>query len=159
MTLIARLSTLLRMSLDQSRAHAVTLREELNFLERYAEIQPERFSDRLEANIAVDSVALGVRIPNLLLQPIVENAILHGIAPKPTPGRVDVHAHVEGDRLLLEVRDDGAGLPAAQSDKVGIGLANTRARLEKIYGAHRRLELSGELARGVTVKIEIPCRR
>lgn len=158
-TLIARLSTLLRMSLDQSRAHEVTLREELDFLERYVEIQKERFSDRLEVNIAVDPEALGARIPNLLLQPIVENAILHGIAPKPTPGRVDVLAHVEGDRLHLEVRDDGVGMPAAQPGKVGIGLANTRARLEKIYGAHHRLQLSSEPSRGVTVKIEIPCRR
>ncbi len=158
-TLIARLSTLLRMSLDPSRAHEVTLREEMDFLERYVEIQKVRFSDRLEVNIAIDPGALEARIPNLLLQPIVENAILHGIAPKPTPGRVDVLAHVEGDRLHLEVRDDGAGLPPVPPGKAGIGLANTRARLEKIYGTNHRLALTSEPGRGVTVKIEIPCRR
>ena len=158
-TLIARLSTLLRMSLDQNRAHEVTLREELDFLERYVEIQKVRFSDRLEVNIAVDPAALTVSIPNLLLQPIVENAILHGIAPKTTPGRVDVLAHVEGNGLHLEVRDDGVGLPSAtHPGKTGIGLANTRARLEKIYGANHRLTLTSEPGRGVTVHIELPCR-
>lgn len=157
-TLIARLSTLLRMSLDQNRAHEVTLREELAFLESYVEIQKVRFSDRLEVNVAVDPTALGARIPNLLLQPIVENAILHGIAPKTTPGRVDVLAHVTADRLHLEVRDDGMGLPPARAGQPGIGLANTRARLEKIYGAKQRLTLTSVPGRGVTVHIEIPCR-
>ena len=157
-TLIARLSTLLRMSLDQNRAHEVTLREELDFLQRYVEIQQVRFSDRLEVNIAVDPAALAARIPNLLLQPIVENAILHGIAPKTTPGRVDVLAHVAGDCLHLEVRDDGVGLPPADSGRPGIGLANTRARLEKIYGNRHRLTLTSEPGRGVTVQIEIPRR-
>lgn len=157
-TLIARLSTLLRMSLDQNRAHEVTLREELDFLERYVEIQKVRFSDRLEVNIAVDPAALSARIPNLLLQPIVENAILHGIAPKTTPGRVDVLAHIAGDRLHLEVRDDGMGLPAARAGQPGIGLANTRARLEKTYGSHQRLTLTSVPGKGVTVHIELPCR-
>ena len=131
----------------------------MDFLERYVEIQKVRFSDRLEVNIAIDPEALGARIPNLLLQPIVENAILHGIAPKPTPGRVDVLAHVEGGRLHIEIRDDGVGLPAARSGQTGIGLVNTRTRLEKIYGTNHRLVLTSEPGRGVTVKIEIPCRR
>lgn len=158
-TLIARLSTLLRMSLDQCRGHEVTLREERNFLEIYVEIQKVRFSDRLEVNIAIDPEALGVRIPNFLLQPIVENAILHGIAPKPAPGRVDVLARAEDGRLHLEIRDDGVGLPPARSGQAGIGLENTRTRLEKIYGTDHRLFLTSEPGRGVTVKIEIPCRR
>jgi len=158
-TLIARLSTLLRMSLDQSRGQEVTLREEMNFLEIYVEIQKVRFSDRLEVNTAIDPEALGARIPNLLLQPIVENAILHGIAPKPAPGRVDVLAHAEDGRLHLEIRDDGVGLPPARSGQAGIGLENTRTRLEKIYGTDHRLFLTSEPGRGVTVKIEIPCRR
>lgn len=157
-TLIAQLSTLLRMSLDQNRVHEVTLREELDFLERYVEIQKVRFSDRLEVNIAIDPAALAARIPNLLLQPIVENAILHGIAPKPTPGRVDVLAHVTGDMLHLEVRDDGMGLPAARTGQPGIGLANTRSRLEKIYGSRHRLTLTSVPGKGVAVHIEIPCR-
>jgi len=157
-TLIARLSALLRMSLDPSRAHEVTLREELDFLEGYVEIQKARFSDRLEVNIDIDPSALSLRIPNLLLQPIVENAILHGIAPKSAPGRVDVLAHVAGDRLHLEVRDDGPGLPPAHAHLPGIGLANTRARLEKIYGTDHRLTLTSEPGRGVTVQIEIPRR-
>ncbi|MBC7365277.1 MAG: sensor histidine kinase [Undibacterium sp.] len=157
-TLIARLSTLLRMSLDPNRAPEVTLREELDFLERYVEIQKVRFSDRLEVNIAIEPAALPARIPNLLLQPIVENAILHGIAPKTTPGRVDVLAHVAGDILHIEVRDDGMGLPAARAGQPGIGLANTRARLEKIYGARHRLTLSSVPGKGVTVQIEFPCR-
>jgi sensor histidine kinase YesM len=94
-----------------------------------------------------------------LLQPIVENAILHGIAPKPAPGRVDVLARAEDGRLHLEIRDDGVGLPPARSGQAGIGLENTRTRLEKIYGTDHRLFLTSEPGRGVTVKIEIPCRR
>jgi sensor histidine kinase YesM len=110
-------------------------------------------------NIAIDPGALGARIPNFLLQPIVENAISRGIAPKPAPGRIDVLAHAEDGRLHLKIGDDGVGLPAARSGQTGIGQENTRTRLEKIYGPDHRFFLTSEPGRGVTVKIEIPWRR
>jgi two-component system, LytTR family, sensor kinase len=157
--LIARLSSLLRMSLDNTRVHEVTVRQEVDFLERYLEIQKARFSDRLMVGIEVEPAAMDVRIPNLLLQPLVENAILHGIAPKAGPGRVDVLGSVKEGRLHLEVRDDGPGLfNGAARAKEGIGLSNTRERIAKIYGAQGHLSLRSEPGRGVTVQIVLPCR-
>lgn len=158
-TLIARLSTLLRMSLDNTRTHEVTVRQEMDFLERYIEIQKTRFSDRLEVGIAIEPAAMEARIPNLLLQPLVENAILHGVAPKSGPGRVDVMGRVEDGRLHLEVRDDGPGLCAGvQRAKEGVGLSNTRERIAKIYGPQGQISLHSEPGRGVSVQIIIPCR-
>lgn len=158
-TLIARLSSLLRMSLDNTRVQEVTVRQEMEFLGRYIEIQKARFSDRLSVDVAIDDEAMEARIPNLLLQPLVENAILHGIAPKTGPGRVEVRGHVEAGQLHLEVRDDGPGLAdGGQHLQEGIGLANTRERLAKIYGSHGRLTLHSEPGRGVTVHILLPCR-
>jgi two-component system LytT family sensor kinase len=158
-TLIARLSSLLRMSLDRSRAPEVTVREEIDFLERYIEIQKARFSDRLNVGISIAPEALELPIPNLLLQPLVENAILHGVVRKTGPGRVDVSGRVEGGRLHLEVRDDGPGLgDGAQRAREGIGLSNTRERIARIYGAAGQLLLRSEPGRGVTVQIILPCR-
>jgi len=158
-TLVARLSTLLRMALDNTGVQEVTLRQEMDFLERYLEIQQARFSDRLKVGIAISPEAMTARIPNLLLQPLVENAILHGIAPRAGPGHVDVLGRVEGGTLHLEVRDDGLGFDGTHRAKEGIGLANTRERLAKIYGAHGQLLLRSEPGRGVSVQIVIPYRR
>lgn len=158
-TLIARLSTLLRISLDSTRVQEVTVRQEMDFLERYIDIQKARFSDRLAVGIAIEPEAMEARIPNLLLQPLVENAILHGIAPKAGPGRVDVLGRVHNGRLHLEVRDDGPGLgDGSRRAKEGIGLSNTRERIAKIYGAAGQLSLRSEPGRGVTVQIVLPCR-
>jgi len=157
-TLLARLSTLLRMTLDNTGVQEVTLRQEMDFLERYLEIQQARFSDRLQVTFAISPEAMQARIPNLLLQPIVENAILHGIAPRPGPGHVDLLGRVEGDTLHLEVRDDGLGFDGTVRAKEGIGLANTRERLTKIYGARGQLLLRSEPGRGVSVQIVLPYR-
>jgi sensor histidine kinase YesM len=158
-TLIARLSALLRMTLDSSRVHEVTLRQEMDFLERYLEIQKARFSDRLNVDIAIEPEAMEARIPNLLLQPIVENAIVHGIATKSGPGHVAVIGRVEAGRLHLEVRDDGPGLgDGTRRPKEGVGLTNTRERLAKIYGARGQILLRSEPGRGVSVQITLPCR-
>jgi len=156
--LVARLSTLLRMTLDNTGVQEVTLRQEMDFLERYLEIQQARFSDRLQVSLAITPEAMAARIPNLLLQPIVENAILHGIAPRPGPGHVDILGRVEGANLHLEVRDDGLGFDGTKRAKEGIGLANTRERLTKIYGAHGLLLLRSEPGRGVSVQIVLPYR-
>lgn len=158
-TLIARLSSLLRMSLDNTRVHEVTLRQEMDFLALYLDIQRVRFSDRLQVDVAIEPEAMEARIPNLILQPLVENAILHGIAPKAGPGRVTVSGRVAAGQLHLEVSDDGPGLgDGTKRAKEGIGLSNTRERLAKIYGAHAHLSLRSEAGHGVSVQIILPCR-
>ncbi|MSU48979.1 MAG: hypothetical protein EXS37_07825 [Opitutus sp.] len=158
--LIARLGSLLRSSLDNTRTPEVTVREELDFIGRYVDIQRARFSDRLTVVIAVEPAAMEARIPNLLLQPLVENAILHGIAPKSGPGRVEVTGRVEDGKLRLEVRDDGPGLDdGTKRAKEGVGLTNTRERIAKLYGALGQLTLRSEPGRGVSVQIVLPFRK
>jgi sensor histidine kinase YesM len=157
-TLLARLGSLLRMSLDGNRDNETTLRAEMDFLERYVDIQKARFPDRLTVDIAVDRAALGVPVPWLILQPIVENAILHGIAPKAGPGRVEVLGRVKDGSLHLEVRDDGPGKPGSGGFEEGTGLANTRERLAKIYGGAGRMTLRGRPTGGIAVEIVLPCR-
>lgn len=157
-TLLAQLSSLLRMSLDTGRTHEVTLREEMNFLERYIEIQKARFSDRLSVSVEIEPAALEARIPNLLLQPLVENAILHGVAAKSGPGKVQVKGRIEGGNLHLHVCDDGPGFAVGGATREGIGLANTRERIAKIYGVHGQIRLKSEPGCGVAVEIVLPCR-
>jgi two-component system LytT family sensor kinase len=158
-SLIARLSSLLRMSLDNTGVPEVTLQQELVFLGHYIEIQKARFSDRLTVEIDIAPEALRARIPNLLLQPIVENAIIHGVALKSEPGHVQIFGRIEGDRLHLEVRDDGPGITNGhQRAKEGVGLANTRERLTKIYGVRTHLALHSQPGRGVSVQIILPYR-
>lgn len=157
--LIHQLSALLRMTLDSTRVHEVTVRQELDFLTRYLEIQRARFSDRLQVGIAIEPAALDARIPNLLLQPLVENAIVHGVAAKAGPGRVDILGRVESGRLHLEVRDDGPGLRAdGDRQREGIGLTNTRERLAKLYGGQGHFTLHSAPGAGVSVRIVLPCR-
>jgi two-component system LytT family sensor kinase len=157
--LIARLSTLLRMSLDNTRVHEVTLRQEMDFIDRYIDIQKARFSDRLRVRIDIEPGAMEARIPNLLLQPLVENAIVHGIAAKSGPGLVEITGRVEAGRLHLAVSDDGPGIDdGTVRAKEGIGLTNTRERLGKIYGAQGHLSLRSEPGRGVSVQVILPFR-
>lgn len=158
-TLIARLSTLLRTSLDNIGVPEVTVQQEMEFLDQYVEIQKMRFSDRLTVHVEISPEARLARIPNLLLQPLVENAILHGVAPKNGPGCVEILGAVEQDKLRLEVRDDGPGIVNGHArTKEGVGLANTRERLAKIYGAHSSLLLQSQPGRGVSVLITLPYR-
>jgi hypothetical protein len=157
-TLLARLGSLLRMSLDGNRNNETTLRVEMDFLERYVEIQKARFSDRLTVDFSVETEALGVPVPWLLLQPIVENAILHGVAPKTGPGRVEVSGRVRDGSLHLEVRDDGPGLPQNRRIVEGTGLANTRERLGKLYGDASSMKIRNRPTGGIAVEITIPCR-
>ena len=156
--LIARLSSLLRMTLENTRVQTVTLRQELEFLTRYLEIQAARFGDKLRFRTAIDSAAFDAVIPNLILQPAVENAILHGIAQKTTPGLVEITARVRDARLELEVRDDGPGFDISSDDlgREGIGLTNTRVRLERHYGKDFQMVLRSERGRGVTVAMVLP---
>ncbi|HET7537685.1 MAG TPA: histidine kinase, partial [Candidatus Didemnitutus sp.] len=155
---IARLSSLLRMSLENTRVQTVTLRQELEFLQRYLEIQKTRFGDKLQFKTDTEAATLDAVIPNLILQPAVENAILHGIAQKTAPGTVQITARVREHRLELEVRDDGPGFEISSSGppKEGIGLTNTRVRLARHYGMDYQMVLKSERGQGVTVNMVLP---
>jgi signal transduction histidine kinase len=157
--MIARLGDFLRMTLETSAAQEVPLRQEIEFLNCYLEIERIRFQDRLTTRLDVDPQVLDSRVPNLILQPIVENAIRHGVAPRSAPGHVEVSAERAGDTLRLRVRDNGRGLPegaTAAGSKDGVGLSNTRARLQQLYGAAYRFELADDPRGGVVVTLEIP---
>jgi two-component system LytT family sensor kinase len=158
--MIARLGDFLRLTLDASATQEVPLRRELEFLNCYLEIERVRFNDRLTTSLDVDPRVLDCRVPNLILQPIVENAIRHGVAPRAAPGHVEISAERRGDVLRLEVRDNGVGLSNGSTHgsapKGGVGLSNTRARLEQLYGSAHRFELADGPRGGAVVTIEIP---
>jgi len=157
--LIARLSSLLRMSLDNTRVQVVTLAQELEFLRRYLEIQQARFGERLKFTTDAEPAALQAVIPNLILQPVVENAIIHGVAQKSAPGVVHIQARVVEGKLAIDVSDDGPGIdPGVGRVKEGIGLTNTRERLERHFGRDHQMVLKSERGRGVTVSLVLPYR-
>jgi len=153
--LLLRLSDLLRLSLKSTDNHEVTLREELEFLRNYLEIEQTRFQDRLTVLYDIDEQAVEAQVPNLILQPLVENAIRHAVAPKPGKSTVEIRALRSNGRIKLEVVDDGPGMSAA-TNKNGIGLSNTRARLEKLYGPSHTFQLSAGNEEGLQVTVTLP---
>jgi two-component system LytT family sensor kinase len=158
--MVGQLSELLRASLERDGRQEVPLSEELDLLAPYLDIERTRFSDRLQVEVDVAPDARDALVPPLLLQPLVENAIRHGIAPRRGPGRVWVRAARFGERLSVEVRDDGLGPPAAGLEglREGIGLGSTRARLEKLYGAAQALTLAANAPQGFAVSVSLPYR-
>lgn len=158
--MIARLGDFLRLTLENSGAQEVSLQEELEFLKCYLEIERIRFQDRLTVQMDIEPQALGARLPNLILQPIVENAIRHGISPRTSPGRIEIEARRLNGTLQVQVTDNGPGLPSDSNTgsivKAGVGLANTQARLKQLYGDQHRLDLSNAASGGLTVILEIP---
>ena len=156
--MIERLGDFLRLTLDHSTAQEVTLREELEFLNCYLSIEQIRLQERLVTLIDVEPYALDACVPSLILQPIVENAVRHGIAPRASAGRLEIQARHHRSSLLLTVRDDGPGLGPAVNGKAGkgMGLAITRARLERLYGNRHRFELVNAPEGGLLVTLEIP---
>jgi two-component system, LytTR family, sensor kinase len=132
----------------------VRLKQELEFLERYLEIQQTRFADRLKIEVDIDPTTLDARVPNLILQPLVENSIRHGIAAREASGRIEVRAGREGEMLRLEVYDNGPGL--VSDSREGVGLANTRARLEQLYGERHYFGMGNSPAGGSLVTVKIP---
>lgn len=154
--MIARLGDLLRTTLDNANQQHVPLSQELDFIHPYLEIEKARLGARLTVDLQVDPAVMDAKVPNLILQPLVENAIRHGIAVRPGPGTIQIHAHRENGGLHLAVTDTGPGLQAAPAALKGIGLANTRARLEKLYGANHRLELTNGRDGGFAIGITIP---
>jgi len=158
-TMITLLADLLRASLA-TRTQEIPLKDELDLLRKYLDIERIRFGDRLTLTYDIDAETLDARVPSFLLQPLVENAIEHGIAPMSRPGSVAVHARREGDSLWLEIRDNGVGLSRDALDALqkGIGLSNTRSRLRHLYGPHHRFEFVRQAAGGLAVRIVLPWR-
>jgi signal transduction histidine kinase len=152
--MLVRLSRLLRSALDDSDSHVVTLDHELSCLEPYLELEKMRYGDRLTAALDIEPAARDARVPGLLLQPVVENAIRHGIAPRSAPGTVTIRARVVDSNVELEVEDDGLGMTSELA--VGIGLRNTRERLAEIYGAAAELEILSRPNDGTRVRIVLP---
>jgi signal transduction histidine kinase len=157
--MIAGLSDLLRRALDLGTTQQIPLGAELELLSRYLDIQKARFGERLQVNIKVDAATRSAAVPVLMLQPLVENAIRHGLAARVDAGRIDIEARLVDGKLLLDVTDDGTG----NGDQLGpgperVGLGNTRARLDALYGDRCRLSLSRISGRGARVSLEIPFR-
>jgi signal transduction histidine kinase len=159
--MISRLSDLLRLALETAGAQEVALRQEMDFLRRYLEIQQIRFQDQLRVTIDVPDELLNAAVPSLLLQPLVENAIKHGVTPRAEGGEVSVRVARDDGVLRIAVRDDGPGLPSAAtrpSTGSGVGLANTRARLEQLYGDAHHFSVANHRDGGVLVELSIPLR-
>lgn len=155
--MVTRLAGLLRHSLDSARSQLVPLRVELDALRHYLEIEEVRFGDRLVASVEVPDALLESTVPSFLLQPLVENAIRHGLTASHLPLRVAVSAGIEGPSLVLRITDDGAGLAERDPPTDGMGLGHTRARLAGLYGLRASLALApGEGGRGARVTITLP---
>lgn len=158
--MIARLGEFLRMTLqhfgEEAGEQETTLRQELNFLRCYLEIEQLRFQDRLTTEIEVDPTTADARVPNFFLQPIVENAIRHGISPQQKSGLIAIRSQRLPGRLQIEIRDNGKGLSPDRNGQHGVGLANTRARLKQLYGDNFRFDLTNATEGGLRVTIEIP---
>jgi signal transduction histidine kinase len=154
--MMTRLSELLRLTLEKEASPEVTLKEEIDLVERYLEIERIRFEDRLRVRIEVDPAALEARVPNFSLQPLVENAILHGIASRPEGGRLDITAARQNGMLEIRLQDDGPGMRSDTPRREGIGVANTRARLAQLYGNAHRFEMTNVPEGGLRVTITLP---
>jgi two-component system, LytTR family, sensor kinase len=158
--MIAGLSDLLRRALDSADEQEVTLREEVKFIELYLDIQQVRFSDRLTVRMEIAPETLDALVPNLILQPLVENAIRHGISPKDSAGAIIINTYRDDGMLIIRVCDDGPGLQSGWriEESEGIGLANTSERLKHLYGAQHRFDLSNGATGGMIAAIAIPFR-
>lgn len=155
---IARLSELLRLFLATSMVHEVPLSEELRILGLYVDIEQTRFEDRLRVHEDIPANLRDAMVPNLVLQPLVENSIRHGVGKRGGPGWISISAEKSGEELVLRVADNGAGLApdAAATHTPGMGLAITRNRLKTLYGTSQSLVLRNLEGGGAEVRIAIP---
>jgi signal transduction histidine kinase len=151
--MIARLSELLRHTIEARGAHEVPLRDELEFLRRYIEIMEIRFQGRLTVSVSADDRSMEALVPNLILQPIVENALEHGASRAAGRGEVTIAAKVDGDDLVVTVQDNGPGLTSTEQ---GVGLGNTKARLDQLYADQASLTLISPSAGGVLATLRVP---
>ncbi|HEX5353254.1 MAG TPA: histidine kinase [Rhodanobacteraceae bacterium] len=155
--MIARLSDLLRLTLEQRHSQLVSLSRELEFVRSYLSIQQERFHDRLETEFDVTDDSLHAEVPSMILQPLVENALRHGLLAKPTSGNLRIIARREGEYLNLAVEDDGLG-PPADGGKEGVGLGATRERLRVMFEDAASLHMHEREGGGTRVELRMPFR-
>ena len=155
--MIVALSDLLRRTLDVGETHELALRDELQLLDRYLSIQQVRFSDSITIERDIDPATLDARVPTLFLQPLVENTFRHGFAKRRKEARLSIRSARDGDRVTIEIRDNGNGL--AEPFIEGIGLRNTRVRLRQLYGDDQELRIVNRAEGGVEVRITIPFRQ
>jgi signal transduction histidine kinase len=151
------LSGMLRQVLQAGTRQEVRLSAELKFVEQYLEIEQIRFSDRLEVDCLIDDAVRDVLVPEFILQPLVENAVRHGIAKRAEAGRIEIRALQAEGQLVITLQDNGPGYYPTQG--AGVGLANTRARLETMFGAAASLEVSNAPHGGTVATVRIPLRR
>ncbi|HEY8561112.1 MAG TPA: histidine kinase [Pyrinomonadaceae bacterium] len=156
--MIGDLSDLLRLSFEKLEVQEISLKQELEFLKKYLEIEQMRFQDRLKVEMEISPDTLDACVPNMILQPLVENAIKHGIAPRSTGGKIRIGAARQNGNLKLHVADDGIGVPFDDLENVseGVGLSNTRRRLKHLYGDRQKFELKTAAASGLLVNLTIP---
>jgi signal transduction histidine kinase len=158
--MIGNLSTLLRLSLDSATEQEVPLGRELDFLDHYLDIEKIRFGDRLRIEKNISPETRAALVPTFILQPLVENAVRHGVEPQVSPGVVKIESRRDGEMLRVTISDTGVGLPELASAEVpltgGIGLSNTRARLQSLYPARHRFILRNADAGGCVAELEIP---
>ncbi|MBM3726054.1 MAG: hypothetical protein FJW40_11590 [Acidobacteria bacterium] len=163
-TMIVRLSDFLRLTLDHVGIPEVTLMQEVEFVKRYLEIEKMRFEDRLRVEMELDTPTLYARVPNLVLQPLVENALRHGLARRTRDGLLSIRSTRENGHLTIRVFDNGSNgagaveKPGAVTIQEGVGISNTRRRLQQIYGVDHSLEMSHQPGGGFEVMIRVPFR-
>lgn len=158
--MIARLGDFLRLTLEHSADQMVTLKQEIEFLRCYLEIEQVRFEDRMTVDFKIEPSTLAAPVPHLILQPIVENAVRHAIAPRSAPGSISVSSSRLDGFLRLEVKDDGPGLKtnADSVESRGVGLGNVRARLNQIYGTEFSFDLTNNPEGGLSVILSMPIK-
>ena len=154
--MITRLGRLLRLSLDNAGHQIVPLRQEIDFLRVYLDIEQVRFQDRLQVVWDIAAETLEASVPTLLWQPVLENAIRHGVTPLTGRGRIVIAARREGAELVLEIRDNGMGLPIGGVPREGVGLRNIRERVHQLYGTKAVFTLSPALGGGVIATLRLP---
>ncbi len=159
-SMLTRLSDLLRLTLKHRGENEIALRDELSLAEHYLAIMSIRFGDRLTIAQTIEPDTLDALVPQFVLQPLLENALQHGVAATPGPARVEISARAAGPRLVLAVTDNGRGAASAsRGERHGMGLSNTRLRLEQLYGRDHSLTLEKLPERGTRISVEMPLRR
>lgn len=157
--MITQLADLFRVSLQKDKAQVIPLKEELDILRAFLQIHQTLMGKRLQVEWKIEPETLDALVPNLILQPLAENAIQHGLSPLKEGGRITICAETQDGKLFLQVSDDGSGFGVnSNSRNDGIGLSNSRARLENLYGDGHKFSINERAGGGVTVKIEIPFR-
>ena len=158
LTMLLGLSDLMRITVDRPKTHLVPLAAEIDFLQRYIDLQRTRFADRLQVDFRIDEPFRGIAVPTFLLQPLVENAIRHGAARQTNGCRIEIGARCDGGSLRLWVSDDGVGLPEGFDigRHAGTGLTNTQSRLRQIYGTAARFDVRPGIPAGTIVEMAVP---